>query len=90
MLLAITTCMCLRECNTYALQVTLVAASSSRLMCLVRMRALQSYQDDDDELWSDEEEGGEADFTKGKAILESALPDLGEDMEWETDSEEFE
>ena len=46
---------------------------------------------DNEALWSDDEDdGGEADFKSAKAILESALPELEDGLEWETDSEEFE
>eukprot|EP01047_Picozoa_sp_COSAG01_P054405 COSAG01_NODE_5941_length_3941_cov_6.953930_4_plen_74_part_00 len=45
----------------------------------------------DEPLWSDDESGDDTfDFSKAKAILESALPELEDGMEWETDSEEFE
>lgn len=45
---------------------------------------------DDDALWSDDDDDADADFDRAKVILEDALPDLADDMEWETDSEEFE
>ena len=61
----------------------------AQLICCVHFIQAGGAADDDDALWSDDESDGEgADFRTAAAILESALPDIGDDEEWATDSEE--